>query len=96
MYICMNCKKTFADPATVRDDIGYKASVCPYCEDDQIEESTPCKQCSEPKPRDYEDYCDECKGVVLEAVATFVLDMRTEMWDNELIIEAMEEYLGEG
>jgi DNA-directed RNA polymerase subunit RPC12/RpoP len=58
MYICTKCNRTFADPAAIYDDIGYKYSACPYCEDDRIEESEPCKQCSDPKPKDHEDYCD--------------------------------------
>ena len=96
MYICMKCNRTFADPAAIYDDVGYKYSACPYCEDDRIEESEPCKQCSDPKPKDHEDYCDSCKGAVLEAVIQFVHDMRmVEMWDNKLVIETMKEYLRE-
>jgi DNA-directed RNA polymerase subunit RPC12/RpoP len=93
MLICLKCKQTFMDPATIYDDIGYKYSACPYCEDDRIEESEPCKQCSDPKPEDYEDYCDTCKEAMREKVVGFIEDMRSEMWDRTLILDTMQEVL---
>jgi DNA-directed RNA polymerase subunit RPC12/RpoP len=95
MYICEKCKRTFTDPATVYDDIGYKYSVCPYCGDDRISETEPCKQCGEPKQRDHEDYCEECKSVVIAELLEFVHGMVEDSWDRELVMEMMEEYLRE-
>ena len=46
MYICKKCKRTFENPCNEYDDIGYRYSVCPYCEDDRIEDATTCEQCS--------------------------------------------------
>ena len=92
MYICENCNGTFADPATVYDDIGYKYSACPYCEDDRISETEPCKQCSELKPRNHEDYCDNCKDAVTNAIHEFISDMVVgEFWDRELVVDMMGE-----
>lgn len=96
MFICLNCKRTFMDPAKVYDDIGYEYSACPYCEDDRIENAEPCKQCSDPKPKDHEDYCDSCKEQVKLEIHRFMSDMVLKgTWDRELVKEMMSEVLEE-
>lgn len=92
MYICMKCKRTFDTPCNQHDDIGYTYSVCPYCEDDRIEEATPCKQCSDPKPNDHEKYCDSCK----KGIKDDIWDLHNVAgWDRELLLDAMEAILNE-
>lgn len=93
MYICKKCNATFEEPAKQYDSVGYKYDMCPYCEDDRIENAEPCKQCSDPKPKDHEDYCDTCKEAMRAKVVGFIEDMRSEMWDRTLILDTMQEVL---
>jgi DNA-directed RNA polymerase subunit RPC12/RpoP len=96
VYICKKCKRTFENPCNEYDDIGYRYSVCPYCEDDRIEDATTCEQCSDPKARDGEDYCDSCKEQVKLEIYRFISDMVLKgVWDRELVEEMMSEVLEE-
>lgn len=92
MYICEMCKSTFERPATQEDGIGYKWSACPYCGDGQISEAMLCEQCSAPKPKNREDYCDSCK----QGIKKDIWDLHNKAgWDRKLLLEAMEEIMEE-
>ena len=94
MIICLSCGRTFDTPAKQYDDVGYFCHVCPYCENDQLADATTCKQCSELKPDDLEDYCDSCKEQVKLEIHRFISDMVLKgAWDRELVEEMMGEVL---
>ena len=61
-----------------------------------IEDATTCEQCSDPKARDSEDYCDSCKEQVKLEIHRFISDMVLKgAWDRELVEEMMGEVLEE-
>lgn len=94
MYICKKCNATFEEPAKQYDSVGYKYDMCPYCEDDEISIAVPCQQCSEPKPNDFEPFCDSCKINIRKDIYEFIHDMQVVAgWDKELLDDMLTEYL---
>jgi hypothetical protein len=95
MYFCNNCQNRFDDYGTKPEWVGDKIHggiqefrCCPICGDDDYEELTPCEQCSEPKPKDGEKYCDDCKSEVSKEISAAVQELKTR-WDSELVDQAL-------
>ena len=96
MFICLNlnCGRTFDTPCKQYDDVGYLFHVCPYCEYDEIKDAVPCKQCSDLKPNDLEDYCKQCKENLLTDIRECIHDLvHKAMWDREFVLEILDKYL---
>lgn len=93
MYICEN-KHTFDTPIKEVDDIGYPYDVCPICGDDRIDEATPCKQCSDPKVKDGDDYCEDCLTFAMADIMACLQELsEVDGWDRELLLDAMQAIL---
>jgi hypothetical protein len=90
MWRCNECNATFEEPKIIDDGQTPPYKVCPNpeCEDEDIERTAPCEQCSEQKPDNLEKYCDHCKDEAYEDTGDLldmaVLELKTR-WDAELI-----------
>lgn len=67
LYICKDCRETFVDPATEREDCGWETDlghisayqnyyVCPNCGSEDIDEEDICVICGESFAKDEMDY----------------------------------------
>ena len=73
--------------------VSVTSTICPYCEHDEISTAVPCRQCSEPKPNDFEPFCDQCK-INIRKIYEFIYEMQVVAgWDKELLDDMLTEYL---
>ena len=88
MWKCNECEAVFEEPRTIDDPEAGPYKVCPECEDEDIIRTVPCKQCSDQKPDDLEDYCDHCKDNSYEDAGD-LLDLAIlklkQRWDGDLV-----------
>ncbi len=68
-YLCHNCEETFDEPKTDTQSVPYGMGnaafefyVCPYCNSDDYEEVTECKECGKVIDEDnnFSGLCAEC------------------------------------
>lgn len=68
MY-CNNCKEYFGyDEAivTVEKETGYREVLCPFCNNDELEESRRCRCCGEETVNEFCEHCMESIAEELE------------------------------
>jgi DNA-directed RNA polymerase subunit RPC12/RpoP len=81
--ICNNCGRSFDTPATAHqmhyevDTMREEAyQICPYCNSEEIEESSVCPVCGNEKALT-DDYCDDCQASIHEDVSCLIKELCT-------------------
>ena len=73
MYKCNHCKSEFSTPEIIQDRVPYGEStvnrnsllVCPYCGNDDYEESYICEICGDTFTKSqHEDVCQSCINII--------------------------------
>lgn len=77
MYICVDCKEVFSEPAEIEEDFGWDTEygrnsamqsfwVCPCCGSDCLEEAGECIECGNYFSKDNLHITDDCEYICLD------------------------------
>ena len=78
MY-CTECKEIVEAAYSCQDNKVYE--ICPLCYEGGLEETVPCRQCSELKEDNGDKYCEPCEGEVDKEISDAINDIKTR-WDS--------------